>query len=110
MKNGDAVTADGDRISTDPEIDGREFLQEPDISVLFSAEIAQDIIIGEIDLFCDAGLSLGLQMASILCIQKSGASKGRLNPGNLPKVFRNILINPVVSDDQDNLPIRGKMP
>jgi hypothetical protein len=67
MKDGDAVAADGDRISPDPEIDRREFLEEPDVSVLLSTEIAQDVIIGEIDLLCDAGLRLGLQMASILC-------------------------------------------
>ena len=67
MKNGDAVAADGDRISPDPEVDCREFLEEPDVSVLLSTEIAQDVIIGEIDLFYDAALRLGLQMASILC-------------------------------------------
>ena len=66
MKDGDAVAADGDRISPDPEVDRREFLEEPDVSVLLSTKIAQDVIIGEIDLLCDAGLRLGLQMASIL--------------------------------------------
>ena len=66
MKDGDAIAADGERISPDPELDRREFLEEPEISVLFPAEIAQDVIITEIDLLCDAGLRLLLQMASIL--------------------------------------------
>ena len=118
VKNGDAVAADGDRISPDREIDRREFLDEPDVSVLLAAEIAQDIIIGEIDLFRDAGLRLwvsnGVHPLSFnidpTALIKSGASKCGFNPDDLAEVCRNILINLIVSDDQNDRPVRGKIP
>jgi hypothetical protein len=65
MKDGDAVAADGDRISPDPEIDRREFLEEPDVSVLLSTEIAQGFIVAKIDTLRDGCFRRFFQMASL---------------------------------------------
>ena len=45
MEDGDAVAVDGDRISPNHKIDRRELLDESDVSVLLSTDIAQGFIV-----------------------------------------------------------------
>jgi len=67
MEDGDAVAVDGDRISPNHKIDRRELLDESDVSVLLSTDIAQGFIVKKIDTLSDACFRRFFQMASILC-------------------------------------------